>query len=160
MISDGSVALKEAPGTRIVVTRAIPPPSSTDNGTMTVGGTTFICPSGLPSAFRGYSSGVATPPGSIGSYTPTALTGGRTLRSFYDVALSNPQCPPKRGIVQVGGFAANPGSSWLVSAKCNGVTQTGASATFGYASGIATWSWLTLFGFTSPGTLTCTVIHN
>jgi hypothetical protein len=42
----------------------------------------------------------------------------------------------------VSGFAANPGSIWLISTTRNGVTNNQSSAiSYSYSNGIAEWSW-------------------
>jgi Spherulation-specific family 4/Divergent InlB B-repeat domain len=98
----------------------------------------------------------------IGSYTPTALSGGRTLLGFYDIGACSggPTCATYNSVVTVGGFSSDPGSGWLASVSANGVTKLGSTAfSYSYSSGSATWSWSGTFGFTGSGTITTTESH-
>ena len=102
----------------------------------------------------------------MGSYSPTGLTGGTTLTGIYDYLDPFGSCslgPGAWSQMQVTGFSGNPGSGWLNSVTCNGVTKTGASSSFQYASGTAMWMWGSIFNFitlTGGGTTGCTINHN
>ena len=48
--------------------------------------------------------------------------------------------------IAVSGFSSNPGSCWLTSVKCDGITHSDASASqFTYLEGTAWWYWVFLF---------------
>lgn len=141
------------PSASVAVTLSVPG----DSGTMTEGIRTTININGGPdTTYRGYDIG------SFGSYTPTGLTGGKTLAGFYDVgACPTGVCPATNGVVLVSGFTSDPGSSWLISATANGVTKLGSSAgVYFYSNGNATWSWGSTFGFSGSGTVTTTESHH
>jgi hypothetical protein len=132
--------------------------ASTDNGTLTVGagsvGSCGIISDGT--AVIGYYS-----IDSLGSYSPTALTGGTTLLGIYDV-FSLLGCPDS-GNILVSGFSSNPGSGWLTSVTCDGVTNLASSAsTFIYTAskGTALWAWSQRFGFRGTSPFSCSVVHN
>lgn len=127
--------------------------AASDNGTITVGSsiTAGICSWGyLPPTY--------------GSYSPSGLTGGKTVAELFAIVVG-PSCTGTiNGQLLVSGFASNPGQSWLTSVACNGTTKTGASATYTYSSGsgAAQWSWAeTSWGFPSKvgSQLACTVVH-
>ena len=162
VVTDGSQDLKVAPGTTTIVSKPFQILSSTDNGTLTKSGTSVVCPaSGMIQTAAGYNSIAGSPFFPVfGSYSPVTLTGGKTVKAIYDNN-SAAMCLSAGSIASFGGFSASPGASWLTSAKCNGVTRTGASATFSYSAGIASWRWSgLLFGFNTSGTTACTIIHN
>jgi len=121
---------------------------------------------------KGYGASVT------GSYTPTALGGGRTLYGFNDFDQCQapgqnyppPTCPTSspnvninpHATVTITGFTANPGMAWLFSATAGGVARSGYAATYSYSNGQATWTWqgLTqLFGFTGSGTTATVITH-
>lgn len=126
--------------------------ASTDNGTLTVGiGSGGVC-GGFPLIDVGYVAAL-----SIGSYSPTGLTGGKTVRVLLDYASCS-----LISELNVGGFSSNPGKNWLVSVTCNGVTNSGSAASYFYtAGGVAGWQWNQQFGFSGSGTtVSCTIVHN
>ena len=131
--------------------------SAVDTGTMTEGSKSiYNFTSNYWTTYLGYYSSW------IGSYTPTALSGGRTLLRFYDIGAcsSGPiPCATYNSVVTVGGFSSDPGSGWLASASANGVTKLGSAAFYSYSSGSATWQWSGTFGFTGSGTITTTESH-
>lgn len=111
--------------------------AATDVGTLTVGHT---AQAGCFTLISGFASGV------YGSYAPAGLTGGKTVNSVFDRASS---CVPGVGF-SVSGFSSNPGTTWLTSITCNGVTNNGGSAGFSYSGGVAFWGWgANYFGFNS-----------
>lgn len=130
--------------------------AASDIATLTKGttGSGGACSTG----YWGFSSGV----GGFGSYSPTALTGGNTVAHVFDY-LSVFGCG-SAAVLQVSGFSADPGSSWLTSITCNGVTRSQPTAIHSYGAGIAVWRWnANLFGFISlpNGTnVGCTIVHN
>jgi hypothetical protein len=99
--------------------------------------------------------------GPIGSYSPSGLTGGKTVYTVLDICYSV-------ATLNVDGFSSNPGSGWLTSITCNGITKTGSTAAYawgiyGYRPQMAAWSWTTTFGFSDlpAGTnVSCTIVHN
>jgi hypothetical protein len=106
-------------------------------------------------------SGSGFDSGSFGSISPANTADGYHFAAFYDSAPAG-----KNGgvyhqtVFSVTGFAANPGQSWLTSAVANGVTFTGSSATYTYASGEATWIWTTGPAFIGkPSPAYCTILH-
>lgn len=125
-----------------------------DNGTLTIG----HFPGGTcQQFFAGYYNGLG------GSYSPTGLTGGRTLVDIIDSVFFMPCGIAPFSNVRVSGFSSDPGKNWLTSVTCNSVTNSGAAAGYSYTSGIASWSWNALFGFfpKSNGTVIgCSIMHN
>jgi hypothetical protein len=132
-----------------------------DSGTMTVGATLELC-HGLPYfETQGYETSPA-----LGTYSPLGLTGGETVV----VLMNNVVFPTPLGCPALGssyayffatGFSSNPGSSWLISITCDGVTLPGSSATFDYGAGAA-WIWNGSL-FTLPGNgmqTSCIIQHN
>jgi hypothetical protein len=128
--------------------------AATDNGTLTVGSESFgDCGSGnfQHLTARGYLGAGG------GSYSPTTLTGGKTISDLYDVSAI--ACSSSAHIY-VSGFSSNPGSSWLTSVTCNSVTLSSPAATFDYSGGVAGWHWFsTKFGFLS-GVYSCSIVHS
>lgn len=126
--------------------------AASDDGTITVG----ISPCAETVRLWGYS-------GSIGSYSPTGLTGGKTVAGLFAIVVG-PSCTGTlTGDLFVSGFSSDPGQSWLTSVACNGTTKTGATATYSYHSGSAEWSWsATSWGFQSKvgSQLGCTIVHS
>jgi hypothetical protein len=135
--------------------------AATDNGTMTVGWTDGgpNCDGGLYARYIiGFYGGV------LGSYSPTSLTGGKTVFSISENI--DMVCAFSASGITVSGFTASPGSSWLSSITCNGNTLSSGAAIFSYDSstGRASWLWMGgSFGFGSipNGTSTsCSITHN
>ena len=127
--------------------------ASTDNGTLTAGfAVSGLCSGVHPITSRGYISG------GIGSYSPTGLTGGKTVFAVYDHG-PTPPCIPSIAQLSVSGFVSDPGSSWFTSITCNGVTNTTISTYF-YSAGEATWTFGTQFGFASGSNYSCSIAHN
>jgi hypothetical protein len=125
--------------------------ADSDAGTITVaeGGT-------APACIYGYS-------GSLGSYSPTELTGGEIVNAIFDLYWGMASCVNTESGLKVNGFTSSPGESWLTSVTCNGVKRTGASGTYSYSSGTATWVWEGLaFGFIVKvgDKLSCTIVHS
>lgn len=128
--------------------------AASDSGTITVGSQSV--PPNL--CFWGYL-------GSVGSYSPTGLTGGRTVADLY-TSVVGPSCEGSlSGHLFVSGFSSYPDQSWLTSVDCNGTTKTGSTANYDYysSSGMAEWSWVsTSWGFPSnvDSQLACTIVHS
>ena len=134
--------------------------ASTDNGVLTAGASSAsspnpVCPYVDTLTIRGYG-------GSVGSYSPTGLTGGRTVHAIYDLNSATGMCGTTQSFLSVTGFASNPGSSWLISITCNGVTRSAASASYAYvSSGLARWYWINqTFGFSNGTQVSCSIVHN
>jgi hypothetical protein len=129
--------------------------AASDNGTLTVGEEAIPC--GVTHWFvNGFISG------SIGSYTPTGLTGGDTVSEVFD-QFAFPGCVGSHSALEVSGFSSDPGSSWLTSITCNAVKNNGSGVTsYTYSGGHAVWIWSTLFGLLGKnGTnVSCTIVHN
>ncbi len=130
------------------------PQTSADSGTLTVGFTFSACGDQVNST-AGFASGA------YGSYSPTGLTGGHSVADLWDIG---GPCIEESSF-SASGFSADPGSSWLSSVTCNGVTNTGATGTFSYFNGVATWTWKGLshlFGFRSlvRSNVSCSVVHS
>jgi hypothetical protein len=129
--------------------------AATDVGTLTKGSDGSGC-----RFYYGFQTGF------MGSHSPTGRTGGNTVHSIYEVLNIPTGCSGGlMAFVNVSAFFSNPGSGWLTSVTCNGVTKTGAAATsFSYANGHANWGWsASSFGFGSlaNGTnVSCTIVHN
>ncbi len=92
----------------------------------------------------------------FGSVSPTTTSTGVTYREIEDlVSLGQ----PRSANFTIQGLTGDPGSGWLQSLTCLGVEKTGASATYGYGSGLADWIWSNYFGFSASGTTQCTIVH-
>jgi len=134
--------------------------ASSDTGTLLVGvGPASFCPlspSPLPDYF-GFEASL-----SIGSYSPTGLTGGKTVADLVDSSAGLDCVMPAFSEIVISGFSSNPGHSWLSSVKCGSLTNAGSSATYSYSGGSANWTWSTKFGFLSQynTNVSCTIVHN
>ena len=132
--------------------------AASDSGTLLVGQTSIPCNGTGLQIISGYSTGSP----SFGSYSPTGLTGGETVSDIYDSISS---CAPStdRSVLAVSGFSSNPGSSWLSSITCNGVTNTSSgAAVYQYTSGTAYWVWSARFGLNTKvgSNVSCTISHS
>jgi hypothetical protein len=109
-----------------------------------------------PALDDGYDAGVTISGGTtkLGSASPSTTVDGYP----YQLIIENPGICTPRGCgasgdeVQIGGFTANPGQAWLASFTMDGVTRTGASATYSYSGGSALWTWSDCCTFGSAGT--------
>ena len=130
--------------------------AASDDGTLTVGEQGTTCGLGFVDA-SGYD-----PTYPIGSYSPTELTGGDTVAAIID--LKSIGCSLiSTSILSVSGFSSNPGSSWLTSITCNGVTNSGSAASsYSYSSGSAHWYWSQLFGLLAEigSNVSCAIVHS
>jgi hypothetical protein len=131
--------------------------ASSDTGTLLVGHGTFPClpiPPGGSSPVYGYDA-------SFGSYSPTGLTGGKTVVLIWDFHVGN--CGVNHSNLEINGFSSDPGSSWLTSITCNGVSNPQSSASgYSYSGGAAIWAWSQFFGLSSKvgSNVSCTIVHN
>ena len=128
--------------------------AAVDNGFVTVG--SKVSP---PTCTWGYF------PPSIGSYSPTVLTGFATVLGVYDIIVSGACLGSAGAVFSASGFSFDPGKAWLTSISCNGVTKTGSTAiTYFFAGGSASWHWASgnAFGFSgnTGAQLPCTIVHN
>lgn len=89
--------------------------------------------------------------GSYGSLSGYSGPSGISLEALYDDD-STVMCS-----IELSGFSSDPGSSYLGSITCNSQTLEGSAATHSYSAGIASWSWSTLFGFSSGDSYPFTV---
>lgn len=95
----------------------------------------------------------------FGSYTPTALGGGKYISSFFDYGLWGFTLP---GYINIRGFSSDPGVAWLTSATANGVTVTGTSAWYyHFGNGVASWGFNQSFGLDSQigNTISVAIVH-
>jgi hypothetical protein len=97
---------------------------------------------------------------SSGSYSPTGLTGGKTVVLVADFAQIF--CGVDLTFLKVSGFSTDPGSSWLTSITCNGITNVPAG--YWFSGNTATWQWSSKrFGLAplADGTnVSCAIVHN
>lgn len=94
---------------------------------------------------------------SVGSYTP-AITSSLTFREILDQY--NPGF--QQSEVQVTGFTANPGRTWLSFVIANGTTLSEPSATgflYDAPNGRATWTFATAFNFVSLSVYSVTLAY-
>jgi len=129
--------------------------AATDNATLTVGTRAVVggCGPLLASQVSGYEVGTA------GSYSPTGLTGGRTVIRLFDLLCNNTIIAR----LDVSGFSSNPGQTWLTSVTCNGVTKLASASTYIYSGGTGEWLWNGGFGFLflpNGTTVNCSITHN
>lgn len=130
-----------------------------DSGTLTEGLATLCRGGGLNIRFGvGFDNGVE---GTYGSYSPTGVSGGESVKGIFDIS-SGFNCGNfVSGNLVISGFSSNPGSMWLTSIDCHGVTLTQGSSSYSYNGGTAWWSWTSRFGFSGNGAqVSCTINHN
>jgi hypothetical protein len=131
--------------------------ASTDNGTLTAGTENGSC---LPPEVGTYHV-IGFINGASGSYSPTGLTGGRTLAGISDVEPVS--CGSHTSAFSVTGFSSNPGSAWLSSVTCNGVERLQSSAisyTYTSSTGTAAWIFSGNFGFAGGDQYACSIVHS
>ena len=127
-------------------------------------------------SFVGFALAGAGAPAAMGSYAPAPLLGGKSLAAFYETISCTISGAPPQPIycvpanlalpgtmvtVAVNGFTADPGAAWLTSVAAIGKTRTGATATYSFSAGTATWRWAgppNLFWF-GLGSTTTTIVH-
>ncbi len=98
----------------------------------------------------GYSNGAAGG-GTYGTLITFASPTGKVLSVLADInSLSGP-------MFRVTGFSVDPGQASLTNVTINGVTKTGASATYSFSSGAAQWTWTGNIGFVNGNTYTGSV---
>jgi len=124
--------------------------AATDNGTLDAG--IHIIQNGCVPAqiLVGYLPGL-----SAGSYSPTALTGGKTITALYDYNCFNGMSWAQ---LQVSGFSSDPGLNWLTSVTCNGVIRTPYSYTYRGAN--VSWRFSPLGLSATAGPVSCSITHN
>jgi hypothetical protein len=132
----------------------------TDHGTLLAGSHSTIC---FPFSGDFFTIGYR---GTTGAYSPTGLTGGKTVGGLIDY-ISRGYCGemwrPTQAYLWVEGFSSDPGTGWLTSVTCNNVTRLPGTATYTYesAAGRAIWYWPDQpFGFTRGSTSACSIEHN
>lgn len=134
--------------------------AASDSGTLLVGqGALSICQTNnhLPIPFYGYDAST-----SVGSYSPTGLTGGHTVSNLGDNVVISCSETVSFSNISISGFSSNPSSGWLSSVDCNGVKNLASNAGYSYLNGRASWAWGTLFGLKAKkGTnVSCTIVHS
>ena len=138
---------------------AQPAIASSDSGLLTISGRGAVCvdSGGGEQIQSGFNSVLE-----MGAYSPGGLTGDTTVSAIFDTNETLCSSSSFAGL-SVSGFASNPGSSWLTSITCNGVTNSGGTTNFAYRSGKATWIWRQLFGFTNltvGASVRCIIVHH
>ena len=132
--------------------------AASDIGTLTVAVKDVGCPGFGVLDWSGYANGTMV------SYSPTGLTGGKTVDGVYDAqTILHCSVSLSESVFSVTGFSSNPGSSWLTSVECNGVTNLqSAESAYSYSGGQVTWNWSQRFGLRakSGSNVSCTVVHN
>lgn len=128
----------------------------TETATMTVGTDNSVGDFGIFG--YGYQSG------GVGTISPATLSSGSnyvlTYSGFWDEDWTSTNGPVADGYITIGGFPVDPGAGWLLSASVGGVSRSGASASYSYSSGTASWYWPNAgFGIPTSGTLTVSATH-
>lgn len=98
--------------------------------------------------------------GSIGSFSPTALSGNNAVYQLNDVLSSSTVIDAQ---LEISGFSSEPNQGWLGNVTCNGETYNGTNASsFTYTSGTADWVWgtSTAWALTNGSNYSCTVVYN
>jgi YD repeat-containing protein len=97
--------------------------------------------------------------GTLGSLTPNTTSNSKTITAFY--YYYNLSTHVSYTALGVSGFSSSPGASWLQSVvlAANGTTVTGASATYSYSSGTASWVWANSTAAVETGSTTMTIEH-
>jgi hypothetical protein len=126
--------------------------ASSDSGTLTPGTFTFTCPFHI-GHFNQVGFG-----GTFGVYSPIGLTGGKTVGEIFDEAPAG--CGLNVSFFSVTGFSSDPGTAWLTSVTCNGITNARSAAVYQYSGGTAQWFWFQKFGLSNGSQVSCTIIHN
>jgi hypothetical protein len=106
------------------------------NTTMTAGN------SSTGGTFRGFKT---TGSPTFGSITSNLMSDGRTITDFYDETVA------PDAVLAISGFSSDPGQSYFTTATGNATSKSAVSASYGYAAGVATWTWLSNFGFPTSG---------
>lgn len=111
------------------------------------GGITLF--TGTNGGFVGFRS---TPTPTFGTLTPTALDATpHTIIALEDSA--------SLLFIKVSGFGSDPGSTWLTSMTLNGGTRLGTTATYSFATGVATWQWTTTLSLANATSYPGTIVH-
>ena len=137
-----------------VILSSQPAIASSDSGTLTPVEQFVVCdpPSIVPFySLIGYGT-------AWGTYSPTGLTGGKTIAQIGDEAPDG--CGTNQSFLIISGFSSNPGSSWLTSITCNGVTNLAPAGGYSYSSGLAEWVWSKTFGLSGEDQVSCTIVHS
>ncbi len=93
-----------------------------------------------------------------GSLSPSSTADGNAFKGFVDgYGCGGFGCSYTSTLTIA--FASNPGAGWLKSVSANGVTKTGASATYSYTSGSGIWTWSTQFGFVNGNAYPVTIVR-
>ncbi len=97
----------------------------------------------------------------FGSSSAAKTTDGYTYVEFWDSVRSGKIGGYFNTRLTIGGFAADPGSAWLVSAVAGTVTFNGSSVhNYSYSNGQASWTWQTGPAFvTKPSPVQVSIVH-
>jgi hypothetical protein len=86
------------------------------------------------SSFPAESWGILGPFGGGGSWSGTTDSNGMTMGTFIDVYVASAYT---YSAFSISGFSSDPGAGYFTSIY----GKTSASASYGYSSGVATWTW-------------------
>lgn len=130
--------------------------AESDSGALLVGKRSTTLPPSTMICQYGY---ITNSGPTIGSYSPTGLTGGDIVEDLFDEEVCGVQ---GTSILEVGGFSSDPGKSWLTSVTCNSIGKSSSSASYGYSSGTAVWTWTSTFSLSSKSgsNVSCTIVHS
>jgi hypothetical protein len=125
--------------------------ANSDSGTLTPGLGGRLC-NHVAFTLTGYLSG------NFGTYSPTGLSGGKTVFAIMDFTPS--LCSSNESWLEVSGFSSDPGKNWLTSITCNGVQNLASASGYSFTSGIARWAWGQKFGLSRGAQVSCTIVHS
>lgn len=124
----------------------------------TVVDTPTITRGGAPLYPQGFSNG--TNYGTFGSISPTKTADGYQYIGFFDIYREGKIGACTGTQLKIGGFASDPGQSWLISAGVNGVSFEGTSGNYSYSNGQATWTFSCGPAFINkPSPAQATIVH-
>lgn len=103
-------------------------------------------------SYYGFDTGVTTGV-AFGSRSPTTVS-GYTFETCYDLYLGS---TPYNGYLVISGFGADPGIDFITSLTIGSSQQFPSPSGYYYAGGSASWTFPTVFGFNSIGTIACTM---
>jgi hypothetical protein len=133
----------------------------TDIGVLTIGHAYDGQCGGHGLQYSGYNAALSIG-SSVGSYSPTGLTGGKTVVLAADFAQQF--CAVNLSFLKVSGFSTNPGSGWLTSITCNGITNSPASGSFSFSGDTGYWQWsgrpFGLAPLANGTNVSCAIVHH
>jgi len=147
-VTDGTTRVTPSAGITISIPKIHPLVAS--NGTLTAGSEVVNCGTNHGRAAAvGY-----IPLNGVGSYSPTTLTGGKTIGALYRGG-----CVGGTFFV-VNGFSSDPGTAWLTSLTCAGTTLQRTNATYSYSGGSSAWHWTTALPINANTSYSCSIDSN